>query len=249
MAFPRIGKDTEQANETAQGSAAQQDAGPSLATAEDPEDQGFLGGTAVRLVENILEVGIDGKGPFDSAERVADRALADAPDREGAVDKVVREHIKLGAAGGFVTSVGGFFTLPVALPANVLGFYLLATRMTAGVARVRGYDIRQPQIRSAVLLTLVGADADDLLAKAGVVVPAGRLSSLAAERLPGPAVMVVNKAIGFRLLAGAGGKTFSRFGKAVPVVGGVLGASLDVYLLRRLADQSRHEFPPRQLGG
>ena len=38
----------------------------------------------------------------------------------------------LGAASGFVTSLGGFITVPVALPLNVLGFYLIATRMTAG---------------------------------------------------------------------------------------------------------------------
>lgn len=68
-------------------------------------------------------------------------------------------------ANGFVTSLGGFITMPVALPANVTGFYLLATRMVAAVAKARGYDLTQPHIRSAVLLSLVGADADDLLSQ------------------------------------------------------------------------------------
>ena len=219
-----------------------------LAKARDGgEDPGRIAGAISGLIESLLDTGIDGKGPFDSAQRVADVKRAEKPTAEDAVDAVVSSHLKLAAAGGFVTGVGGFITLPVALPANVLEFYVVATRMVASIASLRGYDIKQPEIRSAVLLTLVGADADDLLKKAGVVAT-GRLSNLAAQRLPGPALMVVNKAVGFRLLSTAGKKTLTRFGKGVPVIGGVLGAGLDGYLLKRIADHARHEFPPVQQG-
>ena len=170
----------------------------------------------------------------------------------------MQQHLKLGAAGGFVTGLGGFITLPIALPLNILEFYVVATRMVAAIASVRGYDIRQPEIRSAVLLTLVGADSDDLLKKAGVATT-GRLSNLAAQRLPGPALMVVNKAVAFRLLNQLGKKSLTRLGKGVPLVGGAVGAGLDVYLLKRIADYARHEFPratrrteasaPRSAGG
>ncbi|PRY56092.1 EcsC family protein [Knoellia remsis] len=210
---------------------------------EAPEDRGFVGNSAAKLVENLLDTGIDGKGPFDSASKIAADALKKAGGNvDEAVDKVVSSHLKLAAAGGFVTSVGGFITLPVALPANVLGFYLIATRMTAAIAQLRGHDLKQPQIRTAVLLTLVGADADDLLAKAGMVAPTGRITNLAAQRLPGPALMVVNKAVGFRLLSTAGKKTFSRFGRNVPLVGGVVGAGLDGWLLKRIGENARREF-------
>jgi len=154
----------------------------------------------------------------------------------------VKSHLKLAAGSGFVTSLGGFITLPVALPANVAGFYVLATRMVAAIAKVRGHDLSRPQVRSAVLLTLVGADADDLLAKAGMVAPTGRLTALAAERLPGPALMVVNKAVGFRLLASTGKSVFGRFGRNVPLVGGVVGAGLDGFLMHRIAENARREF-------
>ena len=42
---------------------------------------------------------------------------------------------------------------------------------------------------TAVLLTLVGADAADLLRKANMAVPGGTLSNHAAQRLPGPALL------------------------------------------------------------
>jgi hypothetical protein len=214
---------------------------------EGRQDTGAFGGAVTSLVENLLDLGIDGKGPFDSAQKVADVKRAEKPEAEEAVDAVVRAHLKLAAAGGFVTGLGGFVTMPVALPANVVEFYVVATRMVAAIASLRGYDIKQPEIRSAVLLALVGADADDLLKKAGVL-STGRLSNLAAQRLPGPALMVVNKAVGFRLLSTAGKKTLTRFGKGVPLVGGVLGAGLDGYLLKRIADHARHEFPRRATG-
>lgn len=218
-----------------------------LEQAQDPEQQGALSSSVSKVVESLLDTGIDGKGPFDPAARVADAALAKhGGDVEKAVDEVVRDHLKLVAASGFLTNLGGFVTLPVALPANVIGFYMLATRMSAAVARLRGYDIADPRIRSAVLLSLVGADSQDLLAKAGMVAPTGRLTALAAQRLPGPALMVVNKAVGFRILSTAGKKTFSRFGKSIPLVGGAVGAGLDGWLMKQLGDHVRTEFPPAQ---
>ena len=214
-----------------------------LERAAQEEAPSGLAGVATRLVERLLDTGIDGKGLLDGAQKVADSALSGPP--EAAIDRIVRNHLAIAGAGGFVTGLGGFVTLPVALPANVLEFYLVATRMTAAIAQLRGYDIRHQPIRTAVLLTLVGADAGDLLKKAGVVSPSSRITNLAVQRLPGPALMVLNKAIGFRLLSQVGRSTFARFGKAVPVVGGAVGAGLDVYLLKKIADHARREFPRR----
>ncbi len=204
---------------------------------------GGLAGTSVRLVERLLDTGIDGKGPLDGAVAVAASARRGASDTEAAIDKVVRSHLAAAGAGGFVTGLGGFVTMPVALPANVLEFYLIASRMTAAIASLRGYDLGVPQIRTAVLLTLVGADADDLLKKAGVAGGGHRLTNLAAQRLPGPALMVVNKAIGFRLVSQVGRSSLARLGKGVPIVGGLVGGGLDVYLLKKIADHAREEFP------
>ena len=218
--------------------------GGALARASVPAEGG-LTGAATRLIERLLDVGIDGKGPFDSARDVADQALKHARgDDQQALRILQRDHRQLGAVGGFVTGIGGFFTMPISLPANVLEFYLVGTRLTAATARVRGYDIDQPEIRSAILLTLIGADSDDLLKKAGLRATGGTFSALAVDRLPAPALMVLNKAIGFRLLGRIGQGTFARLGRLVPVIGGVLGGAIDVYMLSRIGRQAAKEFPP-----
>jgi len=212
------------------------------------EVRGFDDSTAAgvtRMFERLMDVGIDGRGRFDSAQKVADVAMAGHSDAERAIDAIVRSHLKLAVAGGFVTGLGGFLAMPIALPANVLEFYLVATRMVAGIASTRGYDIRQPEVRSAVLLALVGADADDLLKKLSPLpgVNTGWLAGLAVQRLPGPVLLAVNKGVGFRVLGQLGKKSLARFGRVVPLAGGIVGAGVDAYLLKRIADYARDEFP------
>lgn len=200
---------------------------------------------ATQLVQRLVDAGIDGVGPVDAARDVAERARQSTSSTGAATKKLVRSHTRLAAAGGFVTGLGGFLTMPVALPANVVGFYVLATRMVAGIAHLRGYDLTRDEVRSAVLLALVGADADDLLAKAGMATPGGRVRNLALRRLPGPALMVVNKGIGFRLLSQLGRRGLGRLGRGVPLAGGVIGAGLDAWLLRKIASAAQEEFPQR----
>ncbi|WP_248579498.1 EcsC family protein [Nocardioides sp. InS609-2] len=211
-----------------------------LDAAADPQsDDGAIN----KLVATLLNTGLDGVGPIASATEYAARASKSAGDAESAIDKVVRTTTMRGAAGGFVTGLGGFVTMPIALPVNVLEFYVQATRMVGAIASLRGYDVSDARVRTAVLLTLVGSDADDVLAKAGLTTGGGRVASMAFKRLPPPALMVVNKAVAFRLLRGVGGKLFSRLGRGVPVVGGVVGGGLDGWMMRRIAKQAREEFP------
>jgi hypothetical protein len=216
--------------------------GPVVDTAHWASDDSSMAGAVTPMIERLMDVGIDGRGPFRSAQSVAEFALAQHREVEPAIDAMVRSHLRLAAANGFVTGLGGFVAIPIALPANVLGFYLVATRMVAAIASSRGHDIGQPEVRSAILLALVGADADDLVGRASEV-GAGQLVNLAAQRLPGPALMAVRKGAMFRVLTRIGKKSRPRFGKAVPLAVGLVGASLDAYLLKRIADHARLEFP------
>ncbi|WP_237565593.1 EcsC family protein [Ornithinimicrobium cavernae] len=208
------------------------------------EEAGVGAKTANAIVGKLMDIGIDGLGPLDSVARVVDEALGKKGDREKAIDDIVRTHIKMGAAGGFLTGIGGFVTMVASMPANIAGFYVLATRMVGSIAQLRGYDLSRPEVRAAVLLTLVGADSQDLLAKAGVV-GTGRLAQVAMGRLPKAAVMVINKGVGFKLATQLGSKTLSRFGRFVPVLGGGIGAGVDGFLMNRIADHAREEFPAR----
>lgn len=228
-----------------------------VATTDNPEVEkdGPLDSVANAFVGKLLDFGVDGIGPLQSSSEVLARVRQkEGGDSDKVIDEIVSEHIKKAAVGGFLTGVGGIFTMPVAIPVNVLEFYTLATRMVAGIAEERGYDVTDKAARAAVLLSLVGADADELMRKAGVSTAAGltgsgRLARLATSRLPKAAAMMVNKAVGFRLLTTVGGKALGRVIRFVPVAGGVIGAGLDGYLMKRIADHARQEFTPRTAAG
>ena len=209
-----------------------------------PDDSAFG-----RLVQMLLTTGIDGRGPLRAATALAASARRRTTDPEEAVERIARLHVVGGAVGGFATGLGGFVTMPVALPVNVAEFYVQATRMVGGIATLRGYDVQDPQVRTAVLLTLVGSRAEEVLAKAGLATGGGAVARVALRRLPPAALMVVNKAIGFRLVRGVFERVFSRFGRAVPFLGGVIGALVDGWMMRRIAEQAKVEFPALEAGG
>jgi EcsC family protein len=204
------------------------------------------------VVNHLLRAGIDGGGRLASASRSAERALAATSDTEEAIDRIVAHHCRLAAAGGFATGLGGFVTMPVALPVNVLGFYVIATRMVAAIAAVRGHDVGDDAVRTSVLLTLTGSDASKVVGPAGIGVDG--VAAYALRSVSPAALMVVNKAVAFRLFVQLGRHGVARFGRVVPVVGGLVGAAFDTLLMRRIAHHARQHFPlegapPTQWGG
>ena len=200
--------------------------------------------SVTRLITRILTIGIDGAGPYESAEAVARKALdASSGNRADAVDRVISQHLVSGAAGGFITGLGGFVTMAFAIPANLFTFYVQATRMTAAVAWLRGYDVADPRIRTAVLLSEMGANAHDILRKAGISTAGSTAVNLLSQNIPRSAVMMIQKAVGFRMLRLAGVRAFGRLGKLVPVVGGVVGGGVDYMMMRAIAEQAKGEFP------
>jgi hypothetical protein len=194
------------------------------------------------LVQRLLRTGIDGIGPLDSASEVATKARAASATDEDAFDRIIRDHIRLAASEGFLTGLGGFITMSVALPANVVAFHVLATRMVAAIAAVCGHDITTEKVRTAVLLVLADEDATDILRRAGVPSGSSRLTSFALRGLPPSALMAINKGVAFRLLVRFGEKSFSRLGRFLPGVGGLIGGGIDAYLMRGIGQRARAEF-------
>jgi hypothetical protein len=195
------------------------------------------------LVDRLLRTGIDGAGPLASASDVAANALRAASTDEAAVERIIRNHVRMAASEGFFTGLGGFINLSVSLPVNVVAFHLIATRMVAAIAAVRGHDPTSDEVRTAVLLVLAEDDAGDILRRAGVAVGTGRLTSFALRGLPPSVLMTVNKGVAFRVLVRLGQKGLSRFGRFVPGIGGVIGGAIDAMLMRRLGRRARAHFP------
>jgi hypothetical protein len=164
-------------------------------------------------------------------------------DREEAIRRLVATHVRLAAASGFVTGLGGIATLPVTVPASMAGLYIIATRMTAGIAHLRGYDVETDEVRSAILVALLGSAGAAVLRNTGVEI-GQRSTAVALERLPAQALSEVNKRVGHRLVAKAGEKGVVNLTKLVPLVGGPIGAAVDGVSCKTIAGYAMRTFIP-----
>ncbi|ASK66992.1 hypothetical protein CFK39_01015 [Brachybacterium avium] len=204
------------------------------------------GGALERVVTMIRDIGLDGKLTYSSAADIARRAQRGRGRRHPrvAVRRIVRRHRRGVTVGGFVTGLGGFVTLPLLLPTNVVEFYVQATRMVGAIAAVRGYDLEDEEVRVRVLAALLGEESGDVLKNVGLGPVAGAAARSVAKTLPASPQSQVASAIGGRLLRRFGLRSIRLFGKAIPGLGAVLGALTDRSQLNRIAAVARKSFPP-----
>ena len=193
-------------------------------------------------VAKILAWGVDGVGPLNGARPVAEQHLRQHGDPDRAIAKLVATHTRLVAATGFATGVGGVMALPVTIPTDVATFYVMAARCAAGVAHLRGYDVESDEVRSVVLLTMLGSAGVAVAAEAGVKIGT-RSATAALRKLSGQVLIEINQKVGFRLVTKFGSKGVINLGKAVPLVGGGVGAGMNVAAMRGVGVYAKKNFP------
>ena len=187
--------------------------------------------------------GLDGLGPLKSAQSVAEEVLATSRDPEHAIDRIVATHKRLLGATGFASGLGGFVTLAVAVPADVVAFYTLSARMVGAIAHLRGYDLASEEVRSVAVVCLLGAQGTAVLSGVGVQI--GTKSATAAlKRLPGRVLIEINRKVGFRLVTKFGQKGVVNLVKVVPFLGAGVGAALNVAGVAGIAKYARTTFVP-----
>jgi len=207
-------------------------------------DENALAALGERLVAQVVDLGIHGVGPLTAAVQSAEQHLVTAGgDREEAIRRLVATHVRLAAASGFVTGLGGIATLPVTVPASMAGLYIIATRMTAGIAHLRGYDVETDEVRSAVLVALLGSAGAGALRDTGVEV-GQRSTAVALERMPARALAEVDRRVGYQLVAKAGEKGMVNLTKLIPLVGGPIGAAVDGVSCKTIAGYAMRTFTP-----
>ena len=142
---------------------------------------------------------------------------------------------------GFVMNLGGVVTLPIAVPANLFGALYVQTQMVAAIAHLRGYDVRSDKVRTLVIGCLIGDQLVETLKLAGITV-GKKLAGQAINRISGAALTKINQAIGMRLLTKAGMTGVFNLGKLVPLVGGVIGGTIDGVMTTGIATVAKRLF-------
>jgi len=150
------------------------------------------------------------------------------------------QNVKSGSSG-FITGLGGFMTLPVAIPANLVSVLFIQIRMIAAIAHMGGYDLRDDRVKSLVYACLAGNVAKDILQEIGINLGT-RITAHLIGRISEQTIISINQKVGFQLLAKSGSKGAVNLGKAVPLVGGVIGGSFDTVMTNLIGNIARDVF-------
>ncbi|WP_164860609.1 EcsC family protein [Rhodococcus sp. X156] len=199
--------------------------------------------TGMVVINKVISIGIDGIGPLSSAREIAEESLAHHGEVEKAIDRLIATHMRLVGATGFATGVGGAFTMPVTIPADITLLYAYAARCSAGIAHLRGYDVTSEEVRSAVLLSLLGSAGSAVLADIGINV-ANKTAMAALNKLPGTILIEINKKVGYRLFTKFGTKGAINLVKWIPLAGGGVGSAVNVATMRSIGRYSKSTFTP-----
>jgi len=85
------------------------------------------------------------------------------------------------------------------IPMSMAASYALGANTAAAIAQLRGYDIHSDQVRTMILLCLIGEAAEAILRNAGIHIGNKVFKNLLSQ-IPGKALLEINKKIGFKLI-------------------------------------------------
>src|SRR6478672_4457797 len=202
-------------------------------------------GVTAAFVREALHRAIHGVGPLPPAAAAADKQLKEQKgDVDRAIHEVIENHVRYAGAQGFLTNLGGLATMAYMVPANITGLALVQSRMVAGIAHLRGYDLTDPRVRNAVLVSMLGEEAVLDLVKAQKI-PAPPMALATAPAFDPGLDRVISAEVAADLVAKVAGKRVAgSAARRIPLVGGLVGAGADGYATWRIGRYADRELLP-----
>ena len=184
---------------------------------------------------------INGVSQFNSAQELAQEYLNKDGTLEEQINSLIKAQNIKAATSGFITSLGGIVTLPITLPANITSIFMIQMRMIATIAYMCGADIKDDKVKTFIYVCLLGNSAREVLKKVGINI-AQKVTKQLISKISKDIIIEINKQIGFRLLTKFGEKGVINLGKAVPIVGGIIGGSIDMLSTKAIGQTAKKIF-------
>ncbi|GKZ02148.1 hypothetical protein ANS017_21630 [Paraclostridium bifermentans] len=195
----------------------------------------------MQVLDWSYEKAVNGLPGMETAEELANKYISKSSSIDDAVDQFISWQQAKCATSGFITGLGGIITLPVSVPANISSVIYIQTRMIATIANMRGYDLKDDQVRTLVYVSLTGQSAADILKQSGIKLGTNVAKSLV-KKIPGEVIKNINQKVGFRLLTKFGQTGVINLGKCIPLVGGVIGGTVDAIGTRTIGKTAKKVF-------
>lgn len=196
----------------------------------------------LQVLDWAYEKSLNGLPGTLSAEELADEYLnKNGGNSMKACNSLIKWQVSKCATSGFLSGLGGLITLPVAIPANISTVIYVQMRMIAAIAYIGGYDIKDDSVKSLVYMCLTGNTALEIAKDMGIKIGT-KLTQSAIQKISFETIKKINQTVGFRLLTKFGQKGIVNLGKAVPLIGGVIGGGIDLASTKTIGKISKKVF-------
>jgi len=195
----------------------------------------------MQVLDWAYEKTLNGIPGLDSVDELARKFMLQEGTLQEKADSLIRWQIVKAGTSGFLTGVGGLITLPVAIPANLASVLFIQIRMIAAIAIMGGYDLRDEKVKTLVYVCLAGNFAKDIIQETGILVGT-KLTVKVVESISERSLLAINQRVGFRLVSKYGGKSVINLGKVVPLVGGLIGGTIDSVTTNLIGSTARNIF-------
>ena len=190
------------------------------------------------ILDQIYAVTLNGVPKVSKpVSEFADEYLEKYKDSKLASQKLVNNQILKCTTSGFLTGLGGVLTIPIALPANITSVLYVQMRMIAAVAYLNGYDLNGDETHSFVYACLVGVSLNNVVKQSSIVFGVKVCNTLV-KKIPSKVLTKINQMVGFRFITKFGKTGLVNLGKLFPVVGGVIGGTLDFAETKVIANRA-----------
>lgn len=203
----------------------------------------------VILLDNLYRFVIAGVPSIsEPVEELAGYYLTRNPNnREIAIKNFILNQKLKCSTTGFLTGLGGLITLPITLPADLASSLYMELRMIAGIAYIRGYDLKDDAVKTLLYLCLVGNAVGDVIKQVGIKITGQYTLKKLLPKLSREVIVKINKAVGFRLITKAGSKGVINVAKMLPVIGGVASATFNWHEVAFYAKIAKRMFEENKI--
>lgn len=198
----------------------------------------------MKAMDWAYDKAVNGISGLDSAEDMATDYLRGEGSLRDKANRLIRWQNTKAGTSGFVTGLGGLITLPVALPANITSVLYVQIRMIAAIAKMGGCDLRDDRVKSLVYTCLVASSASDVIKQTGIAI-GEKVAINAIKSMSAATIRQINQKVGFKLFTKFGEKGIINFGKAVPLLGGIVGGLFDTISTNTVGNVARDTFLPK----
>ncbi len=137
-----------------------------------------------------------------------------------------RKSFKNGLLGA-ITGIGGFATLPVTVPADLIGSWRVQIVMALSIAYTYGHTSKTTDLKTDVLIILAGDSAKEALKRFGIEATKSITKKLVNKYITKDIMLKIWRVVGQKVITKAGEKSLTSFTKMIPLVGAPIGFAFD----------------------